>query len=51
MYADTDLIDIDGIGVMVEGLSLGQLRKLMKFYQHRTHDMDFVQLDLFTKGL
>lgn len=51
MYADTDLIDIDGLGIEVEGLSLGQLRKVIAYYKSRSHDLDLEHIDLYTRGI
>ena len=45
------LHDLELEGVMIEGLSVGQVKKLRTYYQKMTGDMDLESLDAFTKGL
>ena len=45
------IFDPEAAGVEIYGLNVGQIKKLMLFYQERTADMDFEKLDFYTKGL
>lgn len=48
---ETEFVDVETMGIKVEGLTMDQIRKLRRFYVSRTQDPDLDRLDFFTKGL
>lgn len=48
---DFEMFDPIVAGILILGLSVGQISRLKLYYQDRTGDMDFERLEEFTKGL
>lgn len=46
-----EVFDAEAAGVLIEGLSAGQIKKLKEFYVNRTGDVDCERIEHFTKGL
>lgn len=48
---EIEMFDPDTAGFLIEGLTAMQIRQLKAFYQHKTEDMDLVNLDAITKRM
>ena len=48
---EVELLDIETMGIKVEGLSVGQIRRLKAWYQHTSKDLDLENLEENTRNL
>lgn len=46
---EVELMDLETLGVEIEGLTIGQIKKLKLYYQNMTADMDLKELDKRTE--
>jgi len=46
---EDEIVDIEAMGLTVDGMTVEQIMQLKSFYQKTTHDMDLERLWFYTK--